>query len=318
MFKEPESKLSTPVVVVSLTAVKVLDKSMYPAVKIVVASSLLAITAEQTHLSVATSTRVKTNVPDVNAVVAKPLNKSNPELIAPALAVDVEPLIIDDVPLYPDVTYVGVPPVPNCAVKFPDVPFVDTAYNCNVIRFTQLGILVNPTLVPLTDTTVPAVMTLLAIELTTAPVMAGLVSVLFVSVSVVSLPTKVSVDVGKVKVPVLTIEAMTGLVNVLFVSVSVVARPTKMSVDVGSVSVPVLTIEAITGLVSVLFVSVWVALSKTAWLAGYVTNTFFVPAGKLTKLPELLDSSTVSRLKVVPEEVYVPIPVSQFVPSVMQ
>ena len=98
MFKEPESKLSTPVVVVSLTAVKLLDKSMYPAVKIVVASSLLPITAEQTHLSVAESTKVKTNAPDVNAVVANPLNKSNPELIAAALAVDVEPLIIDDVP----------------------------------------------------------------------------------------------------------------------------------------------------------------------------------------------------------------------------
>jgi hypothetical protein len=237
MFKEPESKLLTPVVVVNLTAVKALDKSIYPAVKIVVASSLLPITAEQTHLSVAESTKVKTNVPDVNAVLANPLNKSNPELIAAALAVDVEPLIIDDVPLYPDVTYVGVPPVPNCAVKFPDVPSVDTAYNCNVIRFTQLGILVNPTLVPLVDaTTVPAVMTLLAIELITAPVMVGLVSVLFVNV--------------------------------------------------------------------------WVSLSNTAWLAGYVTKTFFVPAEKFTKLPELLDSKTVVLASVVPDEVYVPSPTS--------
>jgi hypothetical protein len=149
IFAEPESKLSTPVVVVSLTAVKALPNSTYPAVKIVVASSLLPIIAEQTHLFVAASTRVKTNVPDVNAVVANPLNKSNPVLIAAALAVDVEPLIIEDVPAYPDVTYVGVPPVPNCAVKFPDAPFVDTAYNCSVIRFTQLGILVNPMLVPL-------------------------------------------------------------------------------------------------------------------------------------------------------------------------
>jgi hypothetical protein len=245
MFKEPESKLLTPVVVVSLTAVKALDKSIYPAVKIVVASSLLAITAEQIHLSVAESTKVKTNAPDVNAVLANPLNKSNPELIAAALTVDVEPLIIDDVPLYPDVTYVGVPPVPNCTVKFPDVPSVDTAYNCNVIRFTQLGILVNPTLVPLVDaTTVPAVMTLLAIELTTAPVMVGLVSVLFVNV--------------------------------------------------------------------------WAASSSVAWLAGYVTKTFLLPAGKLTKLLELLDSRTVVLASVVPDEVYVPSPVSQFVPSVTQ
>jgi hypothetical protein len=37
--------------------------------------------------------------------------------------------------------------------------------------------------------------------------------------------------------------------------------------------------------------------------AGYVTNTFFVPAEKLTKLPELLDENTVVRLRVVPEDV---------------
>lgn len=145
----PASKLSTPVVVVSLTAVKALPNSMYPVVKIVVASSLLPIIAEQTHLFVAASTRVKTNVPDVNAVAANPLSKSNPVLIAAADAPDVEPLIIEDVPAYPDVAYVGVLLVPNCAVKFPDAPFVDTAYNCNVIRFAQLGILIKLMLVPL-------------------------------------------------------------------------------------------------------------------------------------------------------------------------
>ena len=42
-----------------------------------------------------------------------------------------------------------------------------------------------------------------------------------------------------------------GLVRVLLVSVSVVALPTKVSVDVGNVSVPVLTILAITGVVRV-------------------------------------------------------------------
>ena len=42
----------------------------------------------------------------------------------------------------------------------------------------------------------------------------------------------------------------------LFVNVSVVARPTKVSVLVGRVSVPVLTIVAMTGAVSVLLVSV--------------------------------------------------------------
>jgi hypothetical protein len=54
------------------------------------------------------------------------------------------------------------------------------------------------------------------------------------------------------------------------------------------------------------------AASKyTALSAGYVQNTFLVPAEKLTKLPELLDSKTAVRLRVVPDEVYVPIPTSQ-------
>ena len=47
-----------------------------------------------------------------------------------------------------------------------------------------------------------------------------------------------------------------GLVNVLLVNVSVVARPTSVSVEVGNVRVPVLTIELIVGVVNVLFVSV--------------------------------------------------------------
>ncbi len=40
-----------------------------------------------------------------------------------------------------------------------------------------------------------------------------------------------------------------------------------------------------------------------AFSAGYVTNTFLVPALKLTREPLLLDSNTVSRDKVVPEDV---------------
>ena len=47
--------------------------------------------------------------------------------------------------------------------------------------------------------------------------------------------------------------------------------------------------------------------------AGYVTNTFFVPALKLTAVPPLLDSNIVSRDKVVPEDVYVPRPTSHSV-----
>src|SRR6056300_38069 len=50
--------------------------------------------------------------------------------------------------------------------------------------------------------------------------------VLFVKVSVVALPTKVSVDVGNVKVPEFEIDEITGVVKVLLVKVSVVSCKT--------------------------------------------------------------------------------------------
>ena len=62
---------------------------------------------------------------------------------------------------------------------------------------------------------------------------------MFVKVSVVARPTKVSVDVGRVRVPVLEIVLITGLVRVLLVNVSVVALPTRVSVAAGSVMVVV-------------------------------------------------------------------------------
>ena len=86
---------------------------------------------------------------------------------------------------------------------------------------------------------------------------------LLVKVSVVARPTRVSVDVGRVSVPVLTMVPMTGDVRVLLVNVSVVARPTRVSVDVGSVNVPVLTMVAMTGAVSVLLVRVCVTPMPT-------------------------------------------------------
>ena len=58
---------------------------------------------------------------------------------------------------------------------------------------------------------------------------------------------------------------------VLFVSVSVVARPTKVSVEVGRVKVPVLTIELMVGVVSVLLVSVCEATSVTTWSVPTLT-----------------------------------------------
>lgn len=55
---------------------------------------------------------------------------------------------------------------------------------------------------------------------------------------------------------------------VLFVSVSVVARPTTVSVDVGNVNVPVLTMVAMTGAVSVLFVNVCASVVPTTTPEG--------------------------------------------------
>jgi hypothetical protein len=64
---------------------------------------------------------------------------------------------------------------------------------------------------------------------------------------------------------------ITGLVRVLFVSVSVVALPTRVSVDVGSVIVPVFDMELIIGVVRVLLVSVWVSIVVTrVFVAGIV------------------------------------------------
>lgn len=53
-------------------------------------------------------------------------------------------------------------------------------------------------------------------------------------------------------------------------NVSLVALPTSVSLDVGSVSVPVLLICEITGNVNVLLVNVWLALSVTTGLAPIV------------------------------------------------
>jgi len=54
---------------------------------------------------------------------------------------------------------------------------------------------------------------------------------------------------------------MVGDVSVLLVRVSVVALPTKVSVAVGKVTVPVLEMLEITGAVKVLLVKVWLPVS---------------------------------------------------------
>jgi hypothetical protein len=84
------------------------------------------------------------------------------------------------------------------------------------------------------------------------------------AVTVMSLvKATVPVVVGKVKVPVLLIVEIIGVVSVLFVSVSVVARPTSVSVEVGRVKVPLLLMLEITGVVKVLFDKVCAVVVST-------------------------------------------------------
>ena len=65
-------------------------------------------------------------------------------------------------------------------------------------------------------------------------------------------------------------EVIEGEVRVLLVRVSVVALPTRVSVEVGKVSVPVLEMLEITGVVRVLLVKVWVSVVPTISPVGTV------------------------------------------------
>jgi hypothetical protein len=56
--------------------------------------------------------------------------------------------------------------------------------------------------------------------------------------------------------------------------------------------------------------AVGMSSENAAFSAGYVEKTNFVPVWRSTALPLLDDSKIVSRLRVVPEAVYVPRPTS--------
>ena len=84
--------------------------------------------------------------------------------------------------------------------------------------------------------------------------------------------------------------------SVLLVGVVVIVPDVMFAVVIFAVPAPSVPISKV--------VTADPAESKyTALSAGYVQNTFFEPAAKTTKLPELLDSKTVVRLRVVPEAV---------------
>ena len=85
----------------------------------------------------------------------------------------------------------------------------------------------------------------------------GNINVLLVNVSVVSRPTKLVFICGKVRVaPLFKMLFITGEINVLLFKVSVVVLPINVSVDVGKVRVPPLIIVEITGETNVLLLSV--------------------------------------------------------------
>jgi hypothetical protein len=128
--------------------------------------------------------------------------------------------------------------------------------------------------------------------------MVGDVSVLLVNVSVVARPTSVSVDDGKVSVPVLLIDEMIGNVSVLLVSVSLVVRPTSVSVDVGNVSVPVLTMLAIMGAVNVLLVNVSVVARPT--IVSVVVGNVSTAAPLTIEPPDIVDVTSDHEAAVVP------------------
>lgn len=107
-----------------------------------------------------------------------------------------------------------------------------------------------------------------------------------VMVPVVFIELDPAISEAPLMVPAVTI----GLVSVLLVKVSTVLRPTSVSVELGSVRVPLLTIELIRGAVRVLLVRVSVAASVTITpVVGKVAlEVMPVPPYDAPKVPELM------------------------------
>ena len=161
-FIDPASKVSVPFTLVILTAVSTAprDTSPPPCTHDVV-EILPAWLCTQTF-------------PEILNIVIEPENICDgvsSHTINPAVELPTVPPF--DVDIYPDVVYVGVPPVPSCTNRL-DVPLHETPLNITVIRLTQLGIDVKLMLVPdVLATAVPLVSTLDAIVERTAPEMLG-------------------------------------------------------------------------------------------------------------------------------------------------
>ena len=87
----------------------------------------------------------------------------------------------------------------------------------------------------------------------------------------------------------------------LFVNVSVVALPTSVSVEVGNVNVPVLEIVPITGLVNVLFVNVWVSSNVTTVLSIEWVTVLPLTEEVIPVPPAIVKSSVLNRTSIVLE-----------------
>jgi hypothetical protein len=87
----------------------------------------------------------------------------------------------------------------------------------------------------------------------------------------------------------------------------VVVAPSVSEVDP---SVKLLFANKLFGTVAEFAAAMLVPSTYTARSAGWVQITSLEPAEKLTRLPELLEDSTVFRLSVLPLDVYVPTPTS--------
>ena len=107
-------------------------------------------------------------------------------------------------------------------------------------------------------------------------------------------PSETVIDeFDKLELPILERVLFDALI-VLFVNVSVVVLPTKVSEEVGSDNVPELEIEEITGVVKVLFVSVCVPVFVTT-VESIAKVTLLPDALELNPVPPSMPKVSLSR-----------------------
>ena len=167
MLIEPASNVSVPFTVVMRTRSKTPDNVTTEDDKQVVAMFVKPMFAviDQIFPEIKVNTACPTLTAEEDSLF---VNNTNP--LVYKLLVVATPNPVEE-PAYPEVVTL---PEPICTCTILE-PFVDTALNITVIRLTQLGIEVKSILVPDVEAcAVPAVITLLAIEDTTAPVIVGL------------------------------------------------------------------------------------------------------------------------------------------------